>query len=427
MRKKIDDIRIAEYLFLFSLLLTEGTMYGALGGLENSFYLRLLCLGCGLLLLLLYLLHGRLCMSRQKAFLCLGVLGFFAVYLAATRVNVMACLEGLVIPFFLFLLLGIARHAEEAFGRYLTAWTDMVTVLAAVSLFFYFGGTVLHLIPGQPIEYYNNGVYNTGTSYFYLSFINDWQTQSIFGRTFVRNVGIFMEAPGYAFPLAIALFWSLFGYEKPAVGRAVLLGVTMVTTFSTEALVVCAGLILLYLYSSAGQKSAFWRRLRWFLLPVLLLAALAFVVYVLYTKVSGENSDSVHIRLSDLQAAFAAWTVHPLFGSGFYNLEAIYAQYETARDYGNPTAGLMNVLAYGGLYMFTAYAVGFARLLRRAGHTENGRVVQLFTLLLLLFLCMDPYQYSYFVLLLLAMSYAMRPGRFAVRLAGQRQEGRPLL
>ena len=48
-----------------------------------------------------------------------------------------------------------------------------------------------------------------------------------------------------------------------------------------------------------------------------------------------------------------------MFGAGFYNLPEIYQFYTPVRSSGNPTCGVLNVLAFGGVYLFAFYLCGY--------------------------------------------------------------------
>lgn len=287
MKNRTGFNSLIEYLFVASLILTESTMYGVMKEFyENGitdFTFRIICLIITFFLIIISILEGRRYVKRIHIKLIIVAILFFALYLIISRYNVNAYLENFFIPFILFLLL-VVLH-QNFFERFFNIYDDIIYIISFISLIFYFGGTILKFIPSEALEYYNNGAWNQGFHYFYLNFINEWQTQEIFGKSFVRNVGIFMEAPGFAFPLIMSLWWELFEKNNTCKRRIVVFLITIITTFSTKALGIAIILLFVYLYSKKIDKKSFWKKIRPVFFPLIFVVGFILGIYILKQKV----------------------------------------------------------------------------------------------------------------------------------------------
>lgn len=419
MKLKISLEAILEYIFIFTIIMTGSTMYSVMDSLYNvgytSYTARIIALFASVILILGYSLSGKRCFTKKQINIFIISIIYFAIYLTITRVNINSCLESLCIPFLLFFIICCMYKPERAFVRYLNIYSTIIVIIAIISLFFYFSGTCMGLIRGTPMKFYNNAHWDDGTNFFYLSFINSWQTQNLFGRTFIRNIGVFMEAPGFAFPLTISFWWELFGHHYKYKFKTIVLLIAMITTFSTKALVFGAVIIFAYLYSNADDKRKFWYKIRWVLFPIIVITIITFIVYILTTKMSMfGNRSSVEIRFHDFLAAFRTWIDYPFFGAGFFNLSEIYRHYTIKRTTGNPTAGVLNILANGGIYMFIGYFGGLYKYCRKIHYTKSIYIVLSFLALFLAFLFTSSSQYDYFTILIIALGWSIIQKNFEI-------------
>lgn len=161
---------------------------------------------------------------------------------------------------------------------------------------------------------------------------------------------------------------------------------------------ITAILMFLFLYTSASDQSKFWKKIRMAILPIALIVAGAIVVYALrgkITEVSSMGATSWQIRVADYYAALRAWISEPFFGVGFYNLEELYQYLPSSFMRGDPTAGILNILAYGGLYMFVGNMLAIALFYVRFRRTRYKSAINSFIVLLLLLLFSSSMQYSY--------------------------------
>lgn len=402
------------YLYIFSIILTQSTMYGVLYNFQqqgiDSFTFRVISFVVGVMCVITLSFLKGIKLSKNNVSKIFILLLYLLIYGVINIVRIKAYLEGLFIPFFIACIIIGFYENKYIFERFFSIYCRIVVFLAFISLVFYIFGTILHIIPGISMMYTNNGWWYDGTNYYYLSFINNWQTITIGGVTIVRNIGIFMEAPGYATILLYAFWWELFGKDKINKKNITILLVTIFTTFSSKAYIVSVIIIIMYLYSGQITLDKQWKKIRIVLLPILACLVVFISLQIIYTRNISVNdgNSSFTIRMSDYLAAFRAWKDYPLFGCGFYNLDKLYTYYPLIRKSGTSTAGILNILAYGGIYMAIFYIVSFIRYLKwNILYNKNKYRILSFVVLMLLLLITGNEQYSYVMLFFIAFGYML--------------------
>lgn len=412
MKKKSTLTKFFEIVFVLSLILTNSTMYGVLSPFYNNgkgpYLLRVLCLIQATVLIFIYIFVCDRKILKKQWIKLLGFLAFFIVYFLITRFKVKSCLESLTIPFILFFLICSLNNSKVFFCKFFNIYTKIVVSISCISLFFYLFGTTLKLLQPTPIQYFNNGEWNSGSSYYNLYFINDWQTQNLFGKVFIRNVGIFMEAPGYAIVLTLALYWELFSNRNINKLELFILLCTLFTTFSAIGYIITGILFFVYLYSKKGDEVKLWRNLKYCFFPFVLLALIVLVKYVLNQKIinTGDNG-SWAIRMNDIYSAFCTWKDYPIFGAGFYNLDKIYSHYIISRTVGNPTCGILNILAYGGIVSLIWYALGYLNYLKLLKFNDFKIIVNSLLIITVLLFATSALQYNYIFIFILGLGYSL--------------------
>jgi len=142
--------------------------------------------------------------------------------------------------------------------------------------------------------------------------------------------------------------------EKLNWKRCMLFAVAIISTSSTSgatALVLVVG--LKYVFTKSKTKVGL--SLKLFLLPMVVVAVLIALGLLLERKL---GSSSGSIRMDDFSAGYKAWMDAPFFGNGLGNSDAIKRHMASFRV---KNTGLSNspmqVLAYGGIYLFLPYYV----------------------------------------------------------------------
>lgn len=413
-----DKLRMRDvvlYCYICSVIITEATMYGVLQNLYkigiNNFDFQILSLIIGILTIvtLVFSKNFKIRIKKNNVRTLIMLFIYLLIYGLVNINRITTFFVGLAVPFFVACMIVIIYEDRNLYKKFFSFYGNIVLVLAGISLLFYVFGTTLHIVSGTPMHFMNNGWWYEGTNYYYLSFINNWQTIQIFGITVVRNIGIFMEAPGYAVILQFAFWWELFGKNKINKKRVAILLTTIFTTFSAKAYISATIIIIMYLYSGQATLSRNWKKIRRVLLPILFIGAVGVSFQMLSIRnisINGENP-SLAIRISDYLAAFDAWKDSPIFGCGFYNLEKLYTYYSSFRKSGTSTAGIINVLAYGGIYMAAFYIIPFIRYVKCNMHDSNKFTIWSFLVLILFSFITGNVQYSYLMLLFMAFGYML--------------------
>jgi len=284
----------------------------------------------------------------------------------------------------------------------LNRYSDLVLVVGVFSLFFWVFGSCLHLFgpTGTVVSEWAVPRREIPT-YFGLYF--EAASVNLFGHTFVRNSGIFAEAPMAALNYMLALLVELLLKEKTAWWRVVLLVLCLATTFSTT-----AGILLCFLVFAKfaiwalgrGKTAAKGGIIGMIFAGVLLLLVVAALVFHKWQSLSG------HIRADDYRAGLLAFLQKPVFGSGFGVLSDVQA-YMSANRAGNValSSSFIAVIVQAGLYGLLPYAVLFLyNVVSAILNRQWNQMVYTVSLGFLFAALIFPYQY----ILLLNLSWFLK-------------------
>lgn len=390
--KQVNILTLLEYLLMLLVLLYSSMWTLFVPAKSNEFLRFAYPLLAGMIVLRLRAIRA----PRMQRLILIAVL--LAVFLLFTRYNVVRYALYYVVPLLLLMLyIGLCDEKGAAFGL-LYKLTDIVVVLAAVSLFCYVFGTCLGILPGaRETTYFWASETRTCTTYFHLYY--EAQTVDIFGLHLVRNCGIFTEAPGFAVFLITALATEVFLRQKLRVWRIILLCAAVLTTYSTKAILLAVVVFGLQ-YLITTPRTILWRRFKMVVIPVVCVAVAAVAVILLWDKM---NTDSFYIRLDDLFASLKAWRTSPLFGTGYYNDDSVIAQFAYPRPNNGLSMGLPVLLAQGGLYLVLLYlGTAIACTLRLRDHARRQMASFFVAYFALMFVSNIPF--SFLAMLLLAFS-----------------------
>lgn len=397
-------INVAEYLLVIFIILNGSSMYSAMqiGGItSNAFFIKCSAL-MALAIIALY------CFKRTKFHVRssnLTIILLFVVhnlfYILITHYNVTKYLANYMFVLYAFVALCIVLRNTGNYYRIIEKYCNVTIVIALLSLFFYVFGTTLHLLPGNStISYTKMNIWFTCKTYYGLYF--EAQTQNLFGMTFIRNCGIFMEAPGFAFPLSMALIYELFKQHKPRKWVCIVLVVAGLTSISTKVIITTAIIFILRYLSNSGDKKSIVKIIKILVAPVIILVGGTVIYIILMSKVE-ENASSFLGRMDSLQACIKVWLDHPLFGSGFRNDDSIREYYTyIVSNYNGITAGLFCVLAQGGIWIMLQYVYALINLYKNTKN-ENIKLVRVFLIIFLIYWFQSSMQFSAVMLLVLAM------------------------
>lgn len=309
-----------------------------------------------------------------------------------------------ILPFTVFYFYFLRPNS---FYSFMEKYAEMVYLFAAISVVLYFFGSIMNILP--PLWTAYNWVGTTLSAKNYLHLMYECQNVIFFGTEFVRNCGIFCEAPSYAVPLLMALAYELFYSKKMSKKRIIVFLLTMVTTFSTKALVIaCVAVLLKVIVFSLDRSINLSRSQRTFknlvktIMPVAFAGVVVVAAMILNQKL---DSNSFVDRMDNIQASLRAFFDSPLVGVGLGNERAItkYCLYIT--QWQGLSMGATTLLAEGGLLLTYVYLLCFVHaVMVKSNHLETFCFG--FVFLLVLFSSNIPY--FLFTIILIAAGYAYR-------------------
>ena len=236
---------------------------------------------------------------------------------------------------------------------------QIIIVISIVSLSFWLVGSILGIIQPSGVEYTiwssTDGSEVPINTYYHLYF--ETQYQRFFDTMFVRNSAIFTEAPMSSFMFCFAFLVELFKKKQYNLKVCILLLVSIVTCISTTGYVVAIiAIFMKYIITNSG-KNTVSSVIKLTIAPLVLIAIVLVMEYVLESKL---QTTSGSLRMDDFVAGFKAWMLHPIMGNGYGNSNSYVYMMSTFRiDRKGFSNSLMQILAYGGLYLFAPYAGSF--------------------------------------------------------------------
>lgn len=200
--------------------------------------------------------------------------------------------------------------------------------------------------------------------FFFVDFLAQGTTKFFHWSNFVRNTGIFTEAPMYSHFLCMAFFVELFLKNKSLKRNYLIIGITIFTTSSTTGIIFLL-VSVFYKYVLTVKKET----VRFFLL-ILTPALFIFIKYILSMK-QGNNSiyTSYAIRSNDVYAGFSSWMNHIFIGNGINNVSSMFAYLYSYRIQVNNvyiSNGLLTILSYGGILYALFYVIPVALSIRKS-------------------------------------------------------------
>jgi len=292
---------------------------------------------------------------------------------------------------------------NEKIKEILKEFSNVMLVLAVISLSIYFFGSISNIIHPTDTTTISWGGVRTVESYYGIHF--NTQRQTLFETSFLRNTGIFAEAPMYSLVLSIALAIELFLKQKKSMWRVILFCITIITTVSITGIILMAFLIIAkFLFVDAKTKTT--KHLKLLIIPLIGIIG----IYILTTALSLKKNDtaSFSVRMDDYKASFLAWKDHLLLGNGYKN-DASIIQYMNPSRLSN--TGLSNsilvLLAQGGLYLGIFYIFPAIKMILYGVKAKKMNIVT-FTVTLLILFSTTIFLYKVLAINFVAMGYAYR-------------------
>lgn len=263
------------------------------------------------------------------------------------------------------------------------AFANITVVLAAISLFFYFFGTLFHIIPATGVTGLDWGTWDTESVKTYCGIYYEAQSMLVSGSLrIMRNCGMFSEAPMFNMVLCTALAAEVFLEEKINKVKIGILTVTVLTTLSTTGMLFLMVTLILYLGEYAYKKGIIAHHKKLFA-GIISGGIVLGVIFIWVKTFSPSGTGSVNIRTDHLMATIKTFIENPIFGVGYQNSEAVILNCEYKQGI---SVGLTYFLACGGsllgLVLFFPYVVNIIEAIKRKEFKE----VCFETMFLMLFL-----------------------------------------
>lgn len=237
---------------------------------------------------------------------------------------------------------------RESVSHLFIKFSNIVAVIAIISLFFWFLGSTLELIPSTAIIPNSWGHDKFIPTYFGIYFETQEAVAASGAESMIRNSGVFNEAPMYNMILCTALSVELFLRPRICIKRIILFTLTIITTISTTGFIFMFVVYAIKGYNSFASK---YRLQMILLLPIFLLASFLVMNSILENKKeTGEGSYSSRSR--DIVKCIEVGLEHPINGIGI-----MHANKATTTDNLGYSNSLFGTFAHGGLYFLFLYLI----------------------------------------------------------------------
>lgn len=338
---------ILEYLLVLMVILEFNTPYTYFPVIGKMVTLSIITLS-----MFLILLNWKNLSIDFFAFVLLITIGaifpFFNVYEGKTIAYIK--LYFVILPLLLILTSSYMSEERESVSHLFIKFSNIVAVIAIISLFFWFLGSTLELIPSTAIIPNSWAGDRFIPTYFGVYFETQEAMATSGAESMIRNSGIFNEAPMYNMILCTALSIEMFLHQKISVKRIILLTLTILSTISTT-----GGVFMFIVYAIKAYNSfaSNYKLQMILLLPIFILMGVFSINNILDNKKeTGEYS--YNSRSHDIVKCIEVGIENPIAGVGIM-YKAAYAE----SNFFGFSNSLFGVFAHGGFYFLLLYLFPF--------------------------------------------------------------------
>lgn len=394
--------KILQYLLNLLLILTCNSIYFVRTG-NLGLYLRII------LVLVLVLNFGYVILSknvdRNRVKKDIIVIIIYYMYLIVFLVlNNNQNIQDFIYLFMIVLPLLYFIYNSSKYNisiELLEKFSKIVVFLSIVSLIFYFFVFMVKVIKPTSYIFISWGKIKKIPTYFNMFFAT--QYFSIGNHKFLRNTGIFAEAPMYSLSLTIALAIELLILKKKSKKRVIILLITIFTTFSATGIIISS--IILFSYFLLKNSNTSLKKITKFLfMPIIFIILYNISLYFFESR---HSTSSYFIRMDDFRASYLTWIKNPILGCGYKNNNSIIFNMSYMRM--NNT-GLSNsilvLLAQCGIYLFSLYFLPVFYSLKKSIYEKKYNIVMFtFVILLLFVFTIFPYRPITMNFIVLGLTY----------------------
>ncbi|OPX50374.1 O-antigen ligase family protein [Clostridium thermobutyricum] len=410
-------ISILEYLLAFCIIVNANTVW------NFSYCSQYLWIYTIIILYLIIILSVKHIKKNKGRLFILGILLIIISSYNAIFIMINGRSKGTFIIDFMAILLGFVIYSlicinKEDRYRLLLKISNIVVILAIISLVFYFGGTIFKYF--KPTEYipYHWGFTRKIPSYHNIYY--ETQDVLIGGKVFTRNTGIFTEAPMYGFSLSIALITELFIRKIKGFKNLIIFFISMpiliftiLTTLSTTAIGVMSVAIPIRILISIINNLKKSKKI--VLVNIILLIIVAFIGlkvggYFLHNKIQNSAHNkygSFAVRKDDFKVGYKVWKENKIWGVGFDQYQYVQQQMNFIGRGSNigGSSALMKVMPEGGIVLLILYIIPFVLAMLYGIKKKDLCVISIFIFVYILF-AVTEIQYRYMMIYFLALGYS---------------------
>lgn len=400
--------KIVYYFVVFAALFDNNTMWSFLT--RSPLYGRGFGWGLGACCLLAVLLSKRFSKDYRVPLMMLVIFSGLSVYALATRYKVPRFYIGYVGVWVCLFLFSVSLYENKKMRVFLSAYSNVMLIIAVVSLVFWVFGSLLQIMPGRKAVIYDwADDYRTSYTYYYLYFENPIQNK---GQAYIRNLGVFPEAPAYASFLIYGMLIEIvnrkdiFKRSKKArrsnLLRIAIYFVTLLSTGSSKGIIAVLAVIAIEYLFKRSKKA--WKQVVKTIVCIVAFFVVAIAsIYLIEVKLPTASGIA---RVDDLLAGLKTWKQHFLFGAGYMNGDALRANWTVLRNNEGISMGLAVLLAYGGLFflLFYSCAAVYALFGNYFRHRKKAWVIVCVVLLFDLFISNGAFDIPF--IFLIAAAYA---------------------
>ena len=309
---------------------------------------------------------------------------------------------------------------EHKIINLLKKYNNIMCIIALISLYFWFFGSILHYIqPTGKIYADWGGLYNY-PSYHNLYFERQFLT--FMGIKVLRNMGIFLEGPMYSSCLVIAIASELFlsddlkyyedyntnykylhNFKRLFYPKTLILILTLFTTLTTTGYIMLIVMIFLLILINNPRNQQI--KLLKYVFTIFIAIIAFYLAYMIFLDKSVTMSWKT--RSDDYIAGFRAWMRSPVWGNGFGNLYAVVTQYMSSFRHDNLgfSNGIFVVLIEGGLVFISIYLIPVITCMYNSiKQSKTG--IAAFTVVVMIEFSVAVIHYEFLMMLMLALLYS---------------------
>lgn len=349
---------ILQYLLCLIVIIYGQSMWIRINYIGGT-YTTLALVAAFVVLILIILEHK---VYKKSLITALVLLAILLLHSLITNYGFNLLLFRVAIPLGLFIIYFSILWKKEQILDLFVKYSNIVILLSVISIILYVLGVLVAVLPSQEVTYYWADEYMSCRTYFHFLYIP--QEEEFFGITFIRNCGIFCEAPSYAVPLVLSLLIEVNIRKNVKKKRVAILLLTIMTTFSTKAIILAFLVLILKLievaYGKQDKKSIFTRQSWMIIVPAIVAILLVAAILIMDDK---SDSNSYISRMDNIYSTMQAFYDYPIFGLGAGNEEAVSVYSLRVLERYGYSIGATLLLAEGGIYLTLIYVFSFIRAL----------------------------------------------------------------